>query len=72
MADVLLRRLASEFPGSSRRACADDLAMIVRDFRQDARGLMPIFHDYQKFSGLRLNMRKVKVSPLWFPSALRD
>ena len=49
------------------RAYADDIALITGDLKRDARTIMSIFGDYNKLSGLGLNMPTVMVIPMWAP-----
>ena len=72
VADILLRRLQRLFPHAIRRAYADDLAMVVDELLDEGKPIMDVFDDYQRLSGLRLNMKKVVVIPLWFPEAIRQ
>ena len=69
IADVLLRKLAKDFPDCMVRALADDTAMTMADFHKHADAIMKVFHkhadaimkvfrDYGAFSGLRLGMNK--------------
>jgi len=69
VADLLLRRLKAFFPGSTRKAYADDLAMVTRNFPRDAAPLIELFNEYARVSGLSLNMDKVVVIPLWIPDS---
>jgi len=71
VADILLRRLQRTFPHASRKAYADDLAMVVDELLDEGKTIMDTFDEYQLVSGLRLNMKKVAVIPLWFPDAIR-
>jgi len=72
VADILLRRLQRTFPHATRKAYADDLAMVVDELLDEGKPIMDMFDEYQMVSGLRLNMKKVVVVPLWFPDALRQ
>ena len=65
IADVLLRKLAKDFPDCMVRAFADDTAMTLADFHKHADAIMKVFRDYGAFSGLRLGMQKTAVIPLW-------
>jgi len=68
VADLLLRRLKSKFPGSSRRAYADDLAMVIPNMVKEGGRILNCFSDYHRISGLQLNMSKVVIIPLWRPN----
>jgi len=67
VADLLLRRLKNKFPNSMRRAYADDLAMVLPDVLKEGGHILDCFNDYHRVSGLKLNMGKVVIVPLWRP-----
>ena len=66
--DILLRRLRRFFPKSLVRAFADDNAMVVRDFPREGGGILGVYREFAIFSGLRLNIPKTVVVPLWVSS----
>ena len=62
--DLVFRRLARHFPNAILRSWADDLAMVLPDgFRMLAR-LQDIFVDFERVSGLGLNIPKTVLVPL--------
>ena len=63
--DLLLRRLANEFPGELLRAFADDTAMVVGDWWRVAAPVSAIFEEFGRISGLVLNIPKTVIIPLW-------
>jgi len=65
VADVLLRRISTEFPLEILRAFADDTAMVVSDFFASAPRIKAIFDDFAAISNLFLNLPKTVVIPLW-------
>ena len=62
--DLFLRRLAKIFPTSSRRAWADDLAMVIPNAMQHLPALYMFFSDFASISGLHLNIPKTVLVPL--------
>jgi len=66
--DILLRRLHRLFPGSLVRAFADDNAMVIRDFPRAGSGVLSVYKEFSKFSGLHVNMPKTVIIPLWASS----
>eukprot|EP00974_Lingulodinium_polyedra_P017458 1691992-Lingulodinium_polyedra.AAC.1 len=71
--DLLLRRLARLVPSAVRRAYADDLAIVHADIESQLGPLQDIFFEYERLSGLRLNVKKTVMVPLfpWDPLSLR-
>ena len=65
MADLLLRRLTRSFPDVTAKAYAGDLAIVSHDIVKDGKRLMDLFSGYGDISGLRLNLGKTVVVPLW-------
>ena len=65
IADVLLKRLAEDFPDSITRAFADDTCMICPSFARDATQIMSTFHEFAAISNLKLNIGKTVLIPLW-------
>eukprot|EP00972_Heterocapsa_arctica_P043452 6415435-Heterocapsa_arctica.AAC.1 len=71
VADLLLRRLNLLFiePDDSKRALlrafADDTAMVIPHFHKVADGVLATFRDYAVMSGLKLNVSKTVIIPLW-------
>ena len=63
--DLLLRTLEKRLPGCLIRAFADDTAMVLRSFFSEAGEVMRIFRRFGAVSGLRLNLPKTVVIPLW-------
>jgi len=68
VADVMLRRLARQFPGDMIRAYADDLAMVFKDLPGQGSAIMKTFEEYARVSGLHLNLAKTIAIPLWLQS----
>jgi len=66
--DILLRRLKRLFPQSMARAYADDNAMVVRNFPKEGSGILNVYKEFGKFSGLQVNVSKTVVIPLWVGS----
>ena len=64
-ADVLLRRLESQFPMCTTRAFADDIVMIVTDVWKLAGGILHTFREFASLSGMNLHLGKTVVVPLW-------
>ena len=64
VADILLRKLASEFPGCGIRAFADDTAMVIDDIALLPK-IMDLFKEYEGFSHLGLNLKKTVIIPLY-------
>ena len=64
VADILLRKLASEFPECDTRAFADDTAMVIDDLKLLPR-IFEIFKEYEGFSKLGLNLKKTIIIPLF-------
>ena len=64
VADVLLRRLERLYPDEIIRAYTDDTAMIVKDTRKLG-GIAIVFEEYGRISGLKLNIRKTVIIPLF-------
>eukprot|EP00959_Pyramimonas_sp_CCMP1952_P352688 7389556-Pyramimonas_sp.AAC.1 len=75
---MLLRHLQRQCPTSTIRACADDNAVVLRSFWKDAPVALAVYKQSEQFSGLRLNMAKTIVLPLWettqrsFERAVKD
>jgi len=63
--DVFLRRLRHRSPSSLWRAYADDIAVVLQNVRSEWQGLIEEFQTWSLFSGLRLNMPKCVLIPLW-------
>ena len=63
--DLLLRTLAKKLPDSMTRAFAYDTAMCLPSLFDDAVQVMRIFLAFAKISGLKLNLPKTVVVPLW-------
>ena len=63
--DLLLRRLASDFPKCRGRAFADDIAMVLEDLWLTAPRLAHMFNEFEAISGLALNLPKTVIIPLW-------
>ena len=58
VADLLLRRIRRAVPGALTRAYADDIALVLRDWRESAPVLASLLAEYGTISGLELNMDK--------------
>ena len=77
-ADILLRTLERDCPDAIIRAFADDTAMVTPDFWKHAPKTQQIFDQYERLSGLALNMHKCVVIPIHicelqdFKTRLRD
>ena len=65
VADALLVALQQLKPGSLVRAFADDTAMVVHDWWGHANEIFALFDHFATVSGLRLNLPKTVVIPLW-------
>ena len=63
--DLLLRRLARFVPVATRRAYADDFALVHGDVLSQAGTLCSLFLEYERVSGLRLNIQKTVLVPLF-------
>ena len=63
--DVLLRRLRAKVPGVELRAFADDVAAVVSDLMLSVPSLHTVFHEFGRLSGLRLNLPKTVMVPLF-------
>ena len=63
---MLLRRLESTIgPNDVARAYADDIAMVIQDFRTTAAGIAVAFDEFARISALSLNISKTVFIPLW-------
>ena len=62
--DILLRKLHSNIQNSTTKAFANDIAMVVEDWRRDHGAIQDIFKEFEAMSGLDLNMSKTCVVPL--------
>ena len=69
--DLLLRRLKAHLPDAVIRAFADDTAAVLKDLWGSAQLIKQIFDEFADISGLRLNMPKTFIIPLW-PERLSD
>ena len=63
--DVLLRKLQNDIPDSVNKAFADDVALVIKRWKEDGGVARVIFDEFRKMSGLELNMPKTIVVPLW-------
>ena len=64
--DILLRKLDQTLPGDTTiRAFADDVGMILADATRDLAPALHIYEQFACFSGLKLNLAKTVVIPLW-------
>lgn len=63
--DLILRRLGRRFPEATICAWADDMALVLPDYRGKLRDLQLFFIDLQLVAGLRLNVPKTVAVPLW-------
>ena len=66
--DVLLRKLDRQVPSASIRACADDIAIILRKCQDNISTLEQAFYEYGIISGLKLNHGKC----VWIPLTLKS
>jgi hypothetical protein len=65
-ADILLRELGALTSGEELvRAFADDTAMVVEDYTRSLPILARKFSEFERISGLALNIRKTVFIPLW-------
>ena len=71
VADVFLRRLDRFFPGDMTRAYADDTAMVLQDINS-LKDVAKEFDKYAEVSGLKLNIAKTVVIPLFFRNTSLD
>ena len=62
--DVLLRRISRIVVGATLRAFADDIGLILPRF-VDINSVFGIFSQFARMSGLRLNLPKTWLVPLW-------
>ena len=62
--DLFLRRLRRLFPRSTCRAYADDLALVLPDARRHFGILQSCFTQFERISGLGLNIPKTVLIPL--------
>ena len=62
--DFFLRRLNRLFPKTICRAYADDLALVTANGLQHIRRLQAFFSDFERISGLALNIQKTVLVPL--------
>ena len=64
--DILLRKLDKILgKDGTARAFADDTASITDNIFMNIRSIAKLFKDYEKISGLGLNLSKTLVIPLW-------
>jgi len=63
--DILLRRLRQQIPNVAVRAFADDIGMVVEEWEVHGRIAQTIFSEFANMSGLKLNLPKTVVIPLW-------
>ena len=64
--DILLRKLEQTLPSDTTiRAFADDVGMILADAARDLAQALHIYEQFSYFSGLKLNLTKTIVIPLW-------
>ena len=63
--DLLLRKLEMTLPELTRRAFADDLAVVTKDWWRDLPILRTVFEEFERISGLALNLPKTLLIPLW-------
>ena len=57
--------MASLCPDALWRAYADDLAGVLACGVESAQLLAPLFADFERLSGLHLNLPKTAILPLW-------
>ena len=65
IADFLLRRLRRLFPSAVLRAYADDLSAVLPLGLSELPRLVSVFEEYAAISGLRLNLPKTVLIPLY-------
>ena len=64
--DSLLKRLNSFLgPHGMLRAYADDIAMVIMNYQCSIGALAQVFDQFSKVSGLKLNINKTVLIPLW-------
>ena len=64
VADLLLETIAMKCPEALVKAFADDTAVVVPAFWQDVGALQEVFNEFEKVSGLSLNLAKCVIIPL--------
>ena len=74
VSELLLRRMKKHFSDSTRRAWADDLAMVIPHGMGRITALRCLFEEFALISGLELNIPKTVIVPLFqhCESQLRD
>ena len=67
MLDPLMRLIGSRMPRepSLLTGFADDLAALFTDFFEQFPKVMQVFEEFEKVSGLSLNVKKCVLVPLW-------
>ena len=63
--DILLRMIKSRIGSCTIKAFADDIATVVTDFPRDQALLARTFAEFERMSGLDLNIKKTICIPLW-------
>ena len=66
--DVLLRKLARHAPNALIRAYADDIAIVLKNYKADTSALELVFHEYGSIFCLKLNYGKC----VWIPLVLKS
>eukprot|EP00959_Pyramimonas_sp_CCMP1952_P171257 3578483-Pyramimonas_sp.AAC.1 len=64
-AEFLLDKIQATCPGTLARAYADDTAVVSTNIWADAPKLTALFDDFAAATGLRLNLQKTVVIPLF-------
>ena len=64
VAEVLLDKIEQQCPGTLTRCYADDTALVINNFWDEAPILQDIFQQFSEISGLRLNLQKCIILPL--------
>ena len=64
VAETLLDKLEIEICNIFTRAYADDTCLVLEDFIRDAPRVAELFQEFEKISGLKLNMSKSIAIPL--------
>lgn len=64
VAEVLMDNIEHHCPGTLTRAYADDTALVVENLWEEGPILANLFQDFEKISGLQLNLTKCVIIPL--------
>ena len=64
VAEIMLDKIEQQCPGTLTRCYADDTALVVNNFWDEAPILENLFREFSQISGLHLNLRKCVILPL--------